>query len=64
MTAALELVGVAGAIGFAALAVTARYLVHIAHGQRSLPKYLVRESNLTIVPADLLEPRPSSELPR
>lgn len=64
MTAALELVGVAAAIGFAALAVTARYLVHIAHGQRSIPKYLVRESNLTIAPADLLEPRLSTELPR
>jgi glycosyltransferase involved in cell wall biosynthesis len=60
LTATFELFGLAGVIGFAALFVTVRYLVHIARGQPSAPKYLVREANLPIAAADLLAPLPAN----
>lgn len=53
---ALALLGVAGMIGFVALAVAARYLVHVGRGHRGTPMFLIRESNLPIDPADMLGP--------
>jgi glycosyltransferase involved in cell wall biosynthesis len=54
--AGLALFGWAAAIGFTAFALTARYLVHIARGRRTHPMYLIRETNLPVDPADLLDP--------
>jgi len=54
--AALTLLGLAGAVGFAAFAVAARYLVHIARGHKSRPMYLIRETNVTVDANDLLAP--------
>nr|BFE56200.1 glycosyltransferase family 2 protein [Dactylosporangium thailandense] len=49
----------AAGIALAALAVMGRYLVHIGRGQPRTPLFLVREANIPIAPADLLEPGPA-----
>ncbi|MGY0236301.1 glycosyltransferase family 2 protein [Longispora urticae] len=57
--AAVALAGFPGiglALGLAALAVVARYLVHLSRGGPRPPLFLVRETNLTVAPADLLYP--------
>jgi hypothetical protein len=44
--------GVATFGGLLALAVIARYLVHIGRGQPGLPRFLVREANIPVRPED------------
>ncbi len=46
--AATALVGLALAGGLVGLAVIARYLVHIAHRERRLPQYLIREASVPV----------------
>lgn len=46
----------AAGIALVALAVMGRYLVHIGRGQPRPPQFLVREANIPVAAADLLEP--------
>ncbi|MFC7548611.1 glycosyltransferase family 2 protein [Plantactinospora sp. GCM10030261] len=48
--------GLALASGLFALAVIARYLVHIGRGQPDVPQFLIREANLPVRAEDLLSP--------
>ncbi|MDN5895167.1 MAG: glycosyltransferase family 2 protein [Nocardioides sp.] len=54
---ALPLVSVAVALGLGALAVVSQHLVHVGRGQPTVPRFLIRESNLPIEPRhDLTSP--------
>jgi len=46
----------ADGIALAAIAVLGRYLVHIGRGQPRTPLFLVREANIPVADADLLDP--------
>jgi glycosyltransferase involved in cell wall biosynthesis len=52
--AATALLALALATGLLALAVTTRYLVHIARGQPGLPRYLIREASVTVTEKETL----------
>ncbi len=54
---AVVALALASTLGFLALAVMARFLVHVARGRRDVPLFLVREANLEVAPEHLLEPR-------
>jgi hypothetical protein len=64
---ALSLAGTALLAGLLALAVMARHLVHIARAQPGLPRYVIREANVDVRPADLLgatRPQVRVDIPR
>ncbi|WP_412537782.1 glycosyltransferase family 2 protein [Longispora sp. K20-0274] len=57
--AAVALAGFPGiglALGLLALALVARYLVHLSRGGPRPPQFLIRESNLAVAATDLLHP--------
>jgi len=57
------LLDLAAGVALTALAVMGRYLVHISRGQPRTPPFLVREANIAIAPADLLEPDAAAPRP-
>jgi hypothetical protein len=46
------LAGLALCGGLLAVAVIARYLVHVGRGQPGLPMFLIREANMAVRPED------------
>lgn len=55
-TVAGALLGVALSANLVAVAVVARYLVHVGRGQPRSPQFLIKETNIAVRPADLLAP--------
>lgn len=54
---ALGWLHVSAALGLCTLALNSRYLVHLGRAAQRTPLFLVREANVPIDPADLLDPR-------